>query len=52
VEVRNVREELRRALGGMLVPQTVLRIGFSTPVPATPRRPVAELLMEPTSSTG
>jgi hypothetical protein len=51
VEVRSVREELRRALGGMLVPQTVLRIGFSTPVPATPRRPVAELLMEPTTST-
>ncbi len=51
VEVRTVREELRRALGGMLMPQTVLRIGFSTPVPATPRRPVAELLMESTSST-
>jgi len=51
VEVRNVREELRRALGGTLVPQAVLRIGFSTPVPATPRRPVAELLMEPTTST-
>ncbi|MFD5824165.1 Acg family FMN-binding oxidoreductase [Lentzea sp. NPDC060358] len=44
VEVRQVREELRRSLGGMLVPQTVLRLGFSTPVPATPRRPVAELL--------
>jgi nitroreductase len=50
VEVRNVREELRRALGGLLVPQTVLRIGFSSPVPATPRRPVTELLMEPTKS--
>jgi hypothetical protein len=52
VEVPAVREELRRALGGMLVPQTVLRIGFSTPVPATPRRPVTELLMEPMSSSG
>ena len=51
VEVKPVREELRRALGGMLVPQTVLRIGYSTPVPATPRRPVAELLMAPTNST-
>ena len=50
VEVHAVREELRRALGGMLVPQTVLRIGFSTPVPATPRRPVAELLMARTNS--
>ncbi|MCG8923032.1 nitroreductase [Lentzea sp. CC55] len=46
VEVRRVRENLRRALGGMLVPQTVLRVGFSTPVPATPRRPVAELLVD------
>ncbi|MET8764013.1 nitroreductase [Lentzea sp. NPDC004782] len=52
VEVRSVREELRRSLGSLLVPQTVLRIGFSTPVPATPRRPVAELLMEPTISKG
>ncbi|MET9230101.1 nitroreductase family protein [Lentzea sp. NPDC003310] len=46
VEVRQVRDQLRRSLGGMLVPQTVLRLGFSTPVPATPRRPVAELLVE------
>ncbi|MGW4209283.1 Acg family FMN-binding oxidoreductase [Lentzea sp. NPDC004789] len=46
VEVRRVREDLRRALGGLLVPQTVLRLGFSTPVPPTPRRSVAELLIE------
>ncbi len=46
VEVRRVREDLRRALGGMLVPQTVLRLGFSTPVPPTPRRSVAELLLD------
>ncbi|MET9634309.1 nitroreductase [Lentzea sp. NPDC006480] len=46
VEVRRVREDLRRALGGLLVPQTVLRVGFSTPVPATPRRSVAELLID------
>lgn len=45
VEVRAVRDELRRALGGTLVPQTVLRIGFGTPVPATPRRPVEEMLI-------
>ncbi|TWP48453.1 nitroreductase [Lentzea tibetensis] len=50
VEVRQVREELRRALGGTLVPQTILRIGFSTPVLATPRRPVGELLLEPTAT--
>lgn len=45
VEVRRVREELRRSLGGMLVPQTVLRLGFSTPVAATPRREVTELVV-------
>ncbi|MCG8925902.1 nitroreductase [Lentzea sp. CC55] len=45
VEVRRVREDLRRGLGGMLVPQTVLRLGYSTPVPPTPRRPVSELLI-------
>lgn len=47
VEVRSVREELRRALGGSLEPQTVLRVGFGSPVPASPRRPVRELLLEP-----
>jgi nitroreductase len=45
VEVRRVREELRRALGGTLAPQTVLRLGFSTPAPPTPRRPLSELLV-------
>lgn len=47
IEVRHVHEDLRRTLGGVLVPQTVLRLGFSTPVPPTPRRPVVELLLEP-----
>ncbi|MGW6442650.1 Acg family FMN-binding oxidoreductase [Lentzea sp. NPDC055074] len=47
VEVRSVREQLRRSLGGMLVPQAVLRLGYSTSVPPTPRRPVSELLLEP-----
>lgn len=46
VEVKRVRDDLRRALGGVLVPQTVLRMGFSTPVPATPRRSVAELMVD------
>ncbi|GGU16658.1 Acg family FMN-binding oxidoreductase [Lentzea flava] len=46
IEVRPVREDLRRALGGVLVPQTVLRVGYSTPVPASPRRSVAELLVD------
>ncbi|MEU4445237.1 nitroreductase family protein [Actinosynnema sp. NPDC050801] len=47
IEVRPVRDELRRALGGSLEPQTVLRIGFGSPVPATPRRAVRHLLLEP-----
>jgi nitroreductase len=45
IEVRTVRDELRRALGGSLVPQTVLRFGFGTPVAVTPRRTVADLLI-------
>ncbi|WP_086668574.1 Acg family FMN-binding oxidoreductase [Lentzea kentuckyensis] len=52
VEVKRVREDLRRALGGLLVPQTVLRVGFSTPVPATPRRSVSELLLESNEHAG
>ncbi|MEU7526946.1 nitroreductase [Saccharothrix sp. NPDC042600] len=47
IEVPSVREELRRNLGGTIFPQTVLRIGFGSPVPPTPRRPVTDLLMEP-----
>ena len=47
VEVRRVREDLRRSLGGSLFPQTVLRLGFGSPVPPTPRRPVEELVLEP-----
>ncbi len=46
VEVRSVREELRRALGGNIVPQAVLRIGFGSPVPPTPRRTVEDLVLE------
>jgi nitroreductase len=45
IEVPHVRAKLRRALGTALEPQAILRIGFGSPVPATPRRPVADLLM-------
>ncbi|NUT92226.1 MAG: nitroreductase, partial [Saccharothrix sp.] len=45
IEVRAVREELRRSLGGV-VPQAVLRIGFGTPVAPTPRRAVERLLVD------
>ncbi|MCS7483687.1 Acg family FMN-binding oxidoreductase [Umezawaea endophytica] len=54
VEVRKVREDLRRVLGGSLFPQTVLRLGFGSPVPPSPRMPIEELILstcgvEPTS---
>jgi nitroreductase len=48
VEVRAIREELRHMLGGSLEPQALLHIGFGPANPATPRRPVSELLIEPT----
>ncbi|TQM78596.1 hypothetical protein FHX81_0867 [Saccharothrix saharensis] len=51
IEVRPVREELRRALGGALEPQTVLRVGFGSPVPAGPRRAVEDLLLTPIAAT-
>ncbi|HWO59710.1 MAG TPA: nitroreductase family protein [Umezawaea sp.] len=47
IEVPHVREELRRVLGGTLAPQTLLRLGFGSPVPPTARRPVADVLMAP-----
>ncbi|MFI9811885.1 Acg family FMN-binding oxidoreductase [Saccharothrix variisporea] len=48
IEVRSVRDEIRRSLGGAVLPQTMLRIGFGSPVPATPRRDVEELLLPST----
>jgi hypothetical protein len=50
VEVPGIHAELRRALGGSLVPQTVLRVGFGSAVAATPRRPIGDLLIEPVST--
>jgi hypothetical protein len=50
IEVRAAHVELRRLLGGSVVPQTVLRIGFGSPVPPSPRRDVADLLLEPIPS--
>ena len=44
IEVERAREELRRLIGGPRGPQVVLRIGRGYPVPATPRRPVEDLL--------
>jgi GNAT superfamily N-acetyltransferase/nitroreductase len=45
IEVPSTRVTLRRALKTTLDPQAILRIGFGSPVPPTPRRPVAELLI-------
>ncbi|MBV9143713.1 MAG: nitroreductase family protein [Pseudonocardiales bacterium] len=52
IEVPHIRAELRRALKITLNPQAILRLGFGSPVPATPRRPVTDLLMpSPTPTT-
>lgn len=45
VEVQETRVQLRSLLGGVLEPQAVLRIGYGSPVPETPRRDPSELLM-------
>ncbi|MGW3960641.1 Acg family FMN-binding oxidoreductase [Amycolatopsis sp. NPDC005003] len=47
VEVTSVRNELRDLLGGGLWPQIVLRLGRGKPVAWTPRRSVADVLLEP-----
>lgn len=44
VEVPAARRQLRDLIGGGLWPQTVLRIGYGSPVPATPRRDVHEVV--------
>jgi nitroreductase len=44
VEVATVRRELRALIGGGLWPQAVLRIGYGSPVPATPRRDLSEVV--------
>lgn len=44
VEVPAVRRELRELIGGGLWPQTVLRIGYGSLVPATPRREIHEVV--------
>jgi len=46
VEVPETRRQLRELIGGGLWPQTVLRLGYGTPVPATPRRAVSEVVTQ------
>lgn len=53
VEVPATRKELRQLIGGGLWPQTVLRIGRgTTPVPPTPRRDLADMLLPPENVEG
>lgn len=44
IEVPSAKSHLRVLTGGYSHPQTVLRIGFGNPTPATPRRSVADCL--------
>jgi len=46
IEVPTARARLRTLLGGSSEPQVVLRIGYGTPVPTTPRRPIDECLID------
>jgi Nitroreductase family len=46
IEVPACREELRRLLGAGITAQTILRLGYGSPVASTPRRPVADLLID------
>lgn len=46
VEVLTCREELRHLLGAGITAQTILRVGHGSPVAPTPRRPVADLLID------
>ncbi|TDD41639.1 Acg family FMN-binding oxidoreductase [Saccharopolyspora elongata] len=50
VEVPTTRKELRELIGGGLWPQAVLRIGYGSPVPATPRRSLDDVVDAPARS--
>lgn len=45
VEVDHTRERLRALIRGAHSPQALLRIGRGSPVPPTPRRPVADTIL-------
>jgi nitroreductase len=44
VEVPTVRRQLRGLVGGGLWPQVVLRLGYGSVTPLTPRRPLSEVV--------
>lgn len=45
VEVPSARAELRHLLGCGVWPQVLLRVGYGSPVPWTPRRPLDDVLL-------
>jgi nitroreductase len=45
IEVPAVREQLRLALGRHAPPQMLLRFGYAVEAPASPRRPVSEVVV-------
>jgi hypothetical protein len=51
VEVPETRKQLRELIVGGLWPQAVLRIGYGTPVPSTPRRSVDDVVGEMSGSS-
>jgi len=46
IEVAAVRERLRRAVGRTAPPQMLMRLGYATATPRSPRRPVRELILQ------
>jgi nitroreductase len=51
VEVPATRKQLRELIGGGLWPQTVLRLGYGSPVPATPRRDIEDVMGDKQTAT-
>jgi nitroreductase len=45
IEVPGIRAQLRKALTRQAVPQMLLRFGYATSTPHSPRRPVSEVLV-------
>ncbi|MFI7119797.1 Acg family FMN-binding oxidoreductase [Amycolatopsis sp. NPDC049868] len=46
IMVREARAELRRLLGCGVWPQVLLRVGYGSPLPWTPRRPLNDVLLD------
>jgi hypothetical protein len=46
IEVPAIRKELRSILGRHALPQMLLRFGYATPAPSSPRRPVTDVLID------